>query len=545
MLGIALAATGATGQVRPAPAGGQGASRALLVRTDNGVVRGAAGDGVENFLGLPYAAPPVGKLRFAPPRPARPWSGVRDAARFGSACAQTPNTTEAVSETEDCLFINVQRPAGTTPGQRLPVLVFVHDGGFTQGAGSNYDMNAVVRADGIIGVTLNHRLGVFGGLGLPGLTRDQGESGNEELQDQQAALRWVQRNIAVFGGDPKAVTFYGISAGSISGCGHLVSPGSRGLFGRAILGSGLCHTVTRAQSEARGTSFAKAAGCTDEATAVACLRALPATRILSVGKAQGFGGPMFVRGTPTLPDDPREAVRTGAFMRVPIVIGDARDEMRAFIIRKNFGWTRGQYETWVKTSFGDTGPAVLAHYPWPANADTLTAAYLIAAIFDDAGLLYHGGGFSGCDLRRRVDDFARYTETYAYKWLPDADSPGLAFSQTPGVAEGAGHGSEIAYIWPGWKTDGVRLASKFSPADRALSDQVIRHWGAFAVKGRPDAGGQPDWPRYVPASRSWLSLRTGGKSVVLNGDAFAAQHRCGFWDTIGELPAVPFPSAAP
>ncbi|MER6526328.1 carboxylesterase family protein [Streptomyces sp. NPDC001508] len=518
-----------------ASAAGASAPAALLVQTDQGAVRGVTREGVDDFLGIPFAAPPVGDLRFKPPQPAHAWSGVREADQYGSRCPQQANPTGPKSDTEDCLFVNVQRPAGTRPAQRLPVHVYIHQGGFVRDAASNYNMDTIVRANNTIGVTINYRLGVFGFLGLPGLTAQQGESGNYGFQDQQAALRWVQSNIAAFGGDPAQVTIGGNSAGGWSACGHLVAPHSHGLFSQAMIQSGGCSSRTQAQAETTGRAFAVKAGCTNPATMVTCLRGLPAARLVEASSSSGFTAHL-VSGTPTLPEDLRQAIHEGNFARVPVVIGTTHDEFRS---RPSglIGWTRQRYENWVRTAFGSNGPAVSAHYPWPASADQFTAAYLVEAIFTDSdaysggfadpGEWYNGSGFSGCDNRRLTKDFSRHTRTYAYEWSPDAVSPGPVY--VPGFANGAAHLSDLAYLWPSFTTDGVAVASRFDPADWSLSRKVVRYWGAFVKKGQPNVPRQMNWPPYTATSGHRLLLQT-AQSMVIDDAAYVAEHQCTLWD---------------
>jgi para-nitrobenzyl esterase len=237
----------------------------LVVTTDRGAVRGVlSADGrVADFLGVAYAAPPVGALRWRPPQPVAAWTGVRAADHYGPVCAQPASGDGPGSIREDCLYINVQRPALGNTRQRLPVYLYIHGGGLTTGAGSRFNMAKIVRETGVIGVTFNYRLGVFGFLAHPRLTSQWGESGNYGFLDQQAALRWLRRNIAAFGGDPSRVTLGGESAGGWSVCAHLVSPGSRGLFAQAMIQSGSCQTETRDQADAVGTGFAANVGCPD------------------------------------------------------------------------------------------------------------------------------------------------------------------------------------------------------------------------------------------------------------------------------------------
>jgi para-nitrobenzyl esterase len=233
LIALTLATSGGIGVAAASGSGG-----GPIVHIDSGVVRGMAGSTVDAFLGLPYAAPPTGNLRWRPPSPPADWQGVRDATQFAPSCPQAPGSLTAGPTSEDCLYLNVYTPQlGSQSGGGLPVLVWIHGGGFTQGAGRDYDPTKLA-ADGIVVVTINYRLGALGFLAHPALaSRPGGPSGNYGLMDQQAALRWVQRNIDRFGGDPGVVTIAGESAGGLAVLMHLVSPSSRGLFQRAIVTS--------------------------------------------------------------------------------------------------------------------------------------------------------------------------------------------------------------------------------------------------------------------------------------------------------------------
>jgi carboxylesterase type B len=488
-----------------------------VVGTDAGAVRGAAGP-VESFLGIPYAAPPTGALRWQPPQPAVGWSGTREAAAFGSRCPALAGPNGPRSESEDCLFVNVQRPAGARPGDRLPVYVFIHGGALVSGGGDQMDMDQFVSRTGVVAVTFNYRLGVFGFLRHPALTAATGESGNFGFLDQQAALRWVQRNIAAFGGAPDQVTIGGESAGGLSVCVHLVAPGSRGLFARAMIQSGACGTATTVQEDVIGLLVAAAAGCTDGASAAACLRALPAGALLDAGTAFV---PAIVRGTPTLPVDPRAAVRDGTFAEVPLVIGANRDEGRA-LTAASIGATQQQYTDFIRLLFGDSADAVLAQYPWPATANQFTAAYLGGAVATDAGL---GLALGGCPGRTLIGDFATHTRTYAYEF-DHRTGPGPL--DLGGFAWGASHTAELAYLWPSFD-NGTPIAPRFTPDEQRLSVDMTQYWGSFIRTGQPAAPNSAGWPDYQ-ASGALLSLEAGGLSTLTNGIAYAALHNCAFWD---------------
>jgi para-nitrobenzyl esterase len=512
LAGAAPAApAGATGSHGGSGGGSHG--RAPVAVTDTGPVRGAATGGVDSFLGIPYAAPPVGDLRWADPQPAARWRGVRDATAFGNRCPATESTNVPRSETEDCLFVNVQRPSGARRGARLPVYVFIHGGGLSNGSSNQMDMSKVVRETGVVGVTMNYRLGVFGFLGVPGLTAESADSGNYGFVDQQASLQWVRRNIAAFGGDPSRVTIGGESAGGWSVCGHLTAPGSRGLFARAMIQSGSCTSRPLAATEAAGATYAAAAGCPDAATAPACLRAKPAGELLDAAPFQ----PVLTTGTRSLPLPTADAVESGRFARVPVVNGANLDEGRTFLAGL-IGQTLAQYEAFVRAQFGADADAVLAEYPWPATSDQFTAAYLAAAIYTDAGYL---AGIGGCATRELTRTLARWTRTYAYEFA-HREGPGL--TPIPGYVWGAGHAAELAYIWPSFD-NGTPIAPQFDAGERQLAREMVQRRGTFG-KGRSPL------PSYY-RTHAWHSLRTAGGSTMIPDAEFAAEHRCAFWASLG------------
>ena len=489
--------------------------RGPVARTESGVVRGVAAGGVDSFLGVPYARPPVGELRWRPPQPAPRWSGVRDTVAYGNRCPAAASTNGPRSETEDCLYLNVQRPADVHSGHSLPVYFWIHGGGLQNGSSNQHDGSLVVRRTGVVVVTINYRLGAFGFLAHPALTAEAGQSGNYGLFDQQAALRWVHRNIAAFGGDPRRVTIGGESAGGWSVCAHLSAPGSRGLFAAAMIQSGSCANQTLAEGEAGGTAAAQALGCTDPATAAACLRAVPAARLVDARV-----NARFVSGVPALPQNPDTAVRTGAFARVPVVIGANRDEGRTFA-QGFIGQNRDQYEGFVRGTFGARADAVLARYPCPADADTFTAAYLVGAIFTDSGSI---AGIGGCANRELTRVLAGYTRTYAYEF---AHRTGPGLTPIPGYVWGAGHAAELAYVWPSFD-NGTPIAPTFNAAERKLAADMVDAWGAFVRDTRPDSAGPTHWPTFSRTSQT-MSLRAGGSSVLISDTELAAEHNCDFW----------------
>ncbi|MEU0838696.1 carboxylesterase family protein [Streptomyces sp. NPDC005962] len=492
--------------------------RPLTVFTDKGAVAGAAAEGVGRFLGIPYAAPPVGGLRWQPPAPAATWPGVRSAERPGARCVQTATGT-GPGTSEDCLYLNVYAPERRTE-RPLPVLFWIHGGGFMNGAGDLYDGSLLARTNNMVVVTVNYRLGMFGFLDLPGLS-ERG-AGNYGLLDQQAALRWTQRNIGAFGGDPGRVTVSGESAGGQSVCSLLASPPARGLFDRAIIQSGGCPSLTTAQSTARGRSFATAAGCRAAATGVSCLRAKRADDLLAAS-GRDFGGilngPLPVSGVPELPVAPGVAVRSGRFADVPLLIGTNRDEIGKWT-PPFANATREQYERVIRQHFGAHADGVLARYPYGARPGPYSAAYALGAVWTDSSVFY---GMGGCQYRRLAGRFAaQQPRTYFYEFGdPAPPSPGPT---PPGFAPGATHATELAYLWPS-------MAQKpLTPEQQQLSRTMVRYWGAFVRDANPTTREQPAWPPY--RSGRFMSLLPGDRSKAVGSAVYSARHQCSYWNGI-------------
>ncbi|MEV0391434.1 carboxylesterase family protein, partial [Nonomuraea sp. NPDC050643] len=451
------------------------------------------------------------------PQPPPAWRGVRDASAWGARCPAAASGNGPRSETEDCLLLNVFRPAGTTAGRRLPVLFWIHGGGLSNGSANQHDGTLIAQLEDVVVVSVNYRLGVLGFLAHPALTAEAGQSGNYGLLDQQAALRWVQRNIAAFGGDPRRVTIDGESAGGWSVCAHLTAPGSAGLLQRAIIQSGSCVSRPVADGERSGASIATTLGCPDPASAAACLRALPPGRLVD--------GPQFASflyDVPALPENPDTAVRAGRFQRVPLVVGSTRDEGRTFL-QGNMGWTREQYEGWVGALFGDRAAAVLARYPWPAESDRFTSAYLTGAIFTDSGFL---AGIGGCPTLRLIGALAAHTRVYGYRF-DHRTGPGLT-PEPAGYEWGAGHAAELAYLWPSFD-NGTPIAPTFDASERRLARDMVHYWGAFPRSGQPYAQAAAPWPSFNRTSMI-MSLRAGGRSIPVPLATMEAEHNCDLWE---------------
>ena len=502
---IALCAQSAFAQDQAAP----------VAPTASGPVRGFVNGGVEGFLGIPYAAPPVGEQRWRPPQPVQSWNDVRDASKFGAYCAAAKSTNGPRSEAEDCLFINVWRPSKTAEDARLPVYVFIHGGGFVNGSSNQADMTEIVEQTGVVGVSFNYRLGALGFFSHPSITEDSGDFG---LMDQQAALRWVHDNIAGFGGDPARVTLGGESAGGYSVCAHLVAPGSAGLFSQAMMQSGSCISIPLAEAQKRAATIADQVGCKG-ADAAACLRAAPAGKLIDVPYPGVAALP--TDGTSLLPIAPRKAVAEGNFQRVAIVFGSNRDEGRTFR-QGDIGWKESDYKKWVSDTFGAKADKVLAQYPWPNNADAYTGAYLSGAIFTDAGLAV---GIGGCPSFELAQDLSKYAPVYAYEF-GHRTGPGL--TREHGAYQwGAGHAAELAYLFPSFN-NGEPITPLFNAGERTLASSMKSYWGAFVKQGVPTDKTGTAWPLFNGASQV-LSLEVGDGSFVLSPEMFYREHNCKFW----------------
>jgi para-nitrobenzyl esterase len=494
-----------------------------LVRISDGELRGAVQtDGSRLFADIPYAAAPVGALRWKDPRPEQPWTGVRPATWPGSPCAQAGSviTGGTGSTSEDCLTLNVYTPKAGRDRSRLPVMVFIHGGSFTSGSGSNYNPSVIARRGNVVAVTINYRLGAFGWLVNPALDAESpdGASGDYGLADQQAALRWVQHNIAPFGGNPHNVTIFGESAGAASVCAQLASPAAAGLFQRAVAESG-CSSLgkSRAESETIGTTLATQLGCPDAAGQAACLRSKSTAEVLAAKAGSGAGGALPwapVTGTRVLPRDILTAFRTGHFNRVPVINGTNHDEgtFLVLIALGSYRLTDATYDFALGLRYGDNAAKVLAAYP-PSAYSSPTVA--LAATITDAVFT--------CPALQDDAALSRRTLTYGYEF-DDPDPPLLVPSDFP---LGAYHSSELQYVFQ--RTPVLSLVPRFTPAQLALSDQMIGYWTHFARYGVPSAPGQPHWPEGLTKR---VQSRDPAGSHPLTGATVGAHHPSSLWDSL-------------
>ena len=486
---------------------------ALVVATAGGTVRGQAVAATDEFLGIPYAAPPVGALRWQPPRPPAPWPGIRAATSYAPHCPQPSSTFGQASTSEDCLYLNVFTPA-TSKARNLPVMVWVHGGSLRTGESNDYNPAALVR-HGVVVVTINYRLGALGFLADAALAgRPGGPSGNYGLMDQQAALRWVQRNIRGFGGDPGDVTVFGESAGGLSVLSQLASPGARGLFQRAIVESGTYQLTQQslAAAEAAGKAFAAKAGCASTVSAkdmAACLRGLPVSTILAnedpVGYTPDVDGAVLTQSIKT-------ALARGQFNRVPVVIGTNHDEYRLFVAVFQFlgqRVTAANYQSMIASTLGVSAAIagkIAAQYPLSRYPSPPVA---LGAVGTDA--------IFACHALTADESLARYVPTYAYEFN-DENAPEL-FLPPVGFPYGAAHASELPYLF---SQTTISRPIGLSAAQQQLAAAMKQDWTNMAKTGTPAAG----WPKFTGASQQMLSLVPPTPQVETD---FAAQHHCAFW----------------
>lgn len=476
-----------------------------VVEVETGRLRGTRRGAVSSFRGIPYAAPPVGTGRFAPPLPPAPWTGERDAAAAGPAAPQNPSMLERllgserelVTDEAACLTCNVWTPG---PDHELrPVLVWIHGGAFVTGSGSVpwYDGSRLAEAGDVVVVTLNYRLGALGFLHLAELGGEPfAGSGNVGLLDQVAALRWVQRNIAAFGGDPDTVTVFGESAGGMSvGC-LLGMPAARGLFHRAVPQSGAASNVRSSQAATQTAElFLHELGV--DHTDVSALRALPVDRILaaqaSVAARSGPRGLPFqpvLDGT-VLARPPLEVVADGGAHGVALLAGTTTDEMRLFTA---FDPSLAELdaeglERRLEGLLGERAHEALSVYA--AGLPGARPADVWAAVLTDSV-------FRQPAIRLAEAHAAHDARTWMYRF----GYPSPAF----GGSLGACHAIEIPFVFDNLDAPGASLLTGDGDDRHALARATSRAWLAFARHGDPNHDGLPEWPAYDGERRATMLL---------------------------------------
>ncbi|PKW14867.1 carboxylesterase/lipase family protein [Saccharopolyspora spinosa] len=494
-----------------------------IVELDSGRVRGLTYEKHRLFQGIPYAAPPVGELRWCSPQPVAPWPQVRDATEPGNPCPQLPQDfADIASLDEDCLFLNVTAPR---TGGSKPVMVWLHGGGGANGEGAIFDAHRLAVAEDVVVVTPNSRLGIFGNFAYPGLAG----GGGFGIEDQQAVLRWVQRNIGAFGGDPGNVTLFGESYGGLNVSAHLVAPGSAGLFHRAIVQSGFALLRSPAGAWAPGSpkmpaiwlSIVEFEGLAEhlvgqlgwvqpgKGSAIEQLRRIPVEQLINVSSV--FSRPVF--GGAVLPESPEQALPGGRFHRVPVLAGGTRDEARLFTAL--FWDAAGQpitpdgYDKLLADGFDAAADKVAERYPVDAHA---TPSLAWADVIGDAA------------WARSVWDLATAlsaeTTTYVYEFA-DRDAPPVV-PFPPGFPPGAHHSAEVAYQFD------LGNPAPLTEAQRQLAATINRYWANFARSGDPNGPDLPGWQTFSAADPHVQSLHP----EQITGTDFAAEHRLDFWNAL-------------
>ena len=478
------------------------------VRIDSGPVVGTIADGVVSFKGIPYAAPPVGELRWRPPRPVTPWKEPRAADAFADDCMQKPFPNDAApirtSPAEDCLYLNVWVPEKR--GGDLPVMVWIHGGGFVNGGSSPaiYDGSHFARR-GIAFVSMNYRLGRFGFFAHPALTAEspEGPLGNYGFLDQIASLEWVRRNIAAFGGDPGNVTLFGESAGGGSVNALMISPLAEGLFHKAIVQSGggraggvlamrpLHESAPdgRSSAEAIGLAFAKKAGVeAEQAAALAALRNLPAETLvgglnLIDQQPETYSGPMI--DDQIVPSEVESAFRARRQARIPYMIG-ANDRELGFVP------ISAQRTSEMFAAFGDDEEKALRAYDPEGKGDQ-----------SEVGIQLVSDRIMVEPARMLARLTAKSQPTWSYRFSYVASS--LRSSQP-----GALHATELPFVF---STVRAWYGDDTMPEDKAMAAVMNAYWAAFARSGDPNSEGRPEWPLYTAEGDVIMDFAVGGAAA--------------------------------
>jgi para-nitrobenzyl esterase len=476
-----------------------GSAGAAPVKTEGGLVEGTVQDGIAVYKGVPFAAPPVGDLRWRAPGPVVAWSGVKKSDAYAPACEQDESLNAFIGFpvlplSEDCLYLNVWTPA-KSPSERLPVMVWIYGGGFTGGATAfpTYD-GASLAHKGVIVVSVAYRVGAFGFLAHPELDRESSAhaSGTYGLMDQIAGLKWVKANVAAFGGDPGNVTIFGESAGGISVSMLAASPKAKGLFARAISESGGSFAATKqtgkeggmnvpslALAEKQGTEFVAKLG----AKSIAEARKVSADTIVkAAGPALGTFWPAL--DGDVLVDDQYRMYQAGNYNDVPVLIGTNADEGSLFVRSA----TVASFTDSIRAGYGDHADSLLKVYP---AADDKQALKSGRDVFRDTAFAWHTWAWA------RLQSGAGKSKVFVYYFThrpPYPDNP--LFKDA-----GASHGAEIAYVF------GNQPAMEpWSAADRQVSDALQTYWTNFARTGDPNGGGVPAWPAFAGSDPQVMQL---------------------------------------
>jgi para-nitrobenzyl esterase len=518
----------------------------VITTTAEGPIFGLSNGHISEFLGIPYAKPPIGNLRWMPPQPVAKWSDVRQTTKFGPTCAQVTTLGPFAgppNSNEDCLYLNVFTPDVKA---KLPVLVWLHGGGYFDGASNDYDATKLVTRGHMVVVTINYRLNLFGFMAHPALDAEGHAFGNYGIMDMQAALKWVQRNAAAFGGDPNNVTLGGQSAGAGATAANVLSPGAHGLFQRAIFQSGgYTPFVPKSVAEEKGRKFAIAAGCVSKdekgGDIAKCLRALSAAKIEALAGTASETSPLItnpmVDGT-VIPQQEIDLIRSGRFNQMPIMMGTTHDEgnfnagILQYFKKDRTALTEADYRAYLKRTYGGNAGAGASPPPYPADTiDKVLARYPVSR----AGAQMAWDTAHSDTLACRGQYTAEALEPHApvYMYLFDDRTAQTYFPKMPGFQPLAYHTADIAYVFTGYHggPQGVRFT--LNPTQSRLSDRMVDVWANFAHTGNPNGKGDAPWPRWEKGADApaYLLQNAGWKTVQTNAE-FAAAHNCGFWNKI-------------
>jgi para-nitrobenzyl esterase len=512
-----------------------------IVQTASGPVQGFLNNNIAEFLGIPYAAPPVGKLRWNPPQPPAPWKKTLMATSYGPRCAQI--TTLGVfagpaTNNEDCLFVNVFTP-DLQNNANLPVIVWIHGGGNLDGESNDYDGRKLALQGNTVVVTINYRLNLMGFLAVPSLDTEGHNFGNYGLLDQQLALTWVHQNIAGFGGDPTNVTLGGQSAGAEDTGLNMLSPLASGLFQRGICES-FCpasNLPTLAAAEAIGDEFATAAGCGSKtgAAQAMCLRALPASEVEALAGTASAASKYVVGamldGT-VIPVQPPTAWANGQFTHMPLINGNVADE-------EDFGLAITEY--FSKPRQPPTGPQYMSYVantyaspPYPAGtANKVLALYPLSSYPTPQIAWDRAGTDPGICAQMALNMvLAPQIPVYAYNF--DDQTPPFYFPRMPGFVPLAYHTSDIQFLFPMYH-GGQGTPHLLNAQQDKLSNELVSAWTKFAWTGNPDGVGNTPWPVYSAApNQSNILLENIPTLSTETNNQFSAAHHCNFWDSIAQ-----------
>ena len=503
-----------------------------IVNTTYGPIQGFVQGGINNFLGVPYAAPPVGSLRWTPPVAHATWTTPIQTVQFGNFCPQGLSQLSVGGGSEDCLYLNVQAPSNATPNSKLPVLFWIHGGGLETGSGQEYDGTSLINSGNAVFVSINYRLGILGFLAHPALAAEHkvkgvGVSGNYGTLDQQFAMQWVRQNIVQFGGDPNKIMIYGESAGGQSILTQLISPLAPSYHAAVIESGSYASTFpTQSSAAAAGSQFGTTEGCSSQ-TDASCLRALTAAEILTAqGGTAGANLPIAPNvDTWVVTQQPFQAIAAVNFHRVPIIDGTNHDEYRLFVSEFDFfnafgghpgTYTVPEYIQFVEDMTGSFAPQVLAEYPVSSFPNP---GYAVAAVGTD-------GGFS-CNALILDALLAKYTTLYAYE-LNDPNAPNVFLPPDPFMPSiGDAHATEMPYLYPTYKNQVLDLGpAQFSPSQLSMASGMRSAWVSLDKYGRPLAPRGGAWPRYVTAQHNFVSLYPPSWQTRT---IFAQDHKCDFW----------------